>query len=366
MRRVTDKTGWYRRQEERYTALLPADIRAKWCCERASRILRPSPADDYPRKRAARRKKLPVGMWSYATGYLRLRNTLLFIQMGGGLATPCTDLAVLVTNEWTEKLLAAPLARLGGPTVSIMLRDVYTIADRILRVHAPGLLAAAKRLERRKPRRDLGERRRSHAIYRDAAVALAPDMLPGETHTIETALLTRHAASCGIAVEAATRRAEVAGLDVRDIVIDGGKATVVIPASLRKAGDPASRELSSEISRIVIDYVLNARPVLAGAAVKGSVPTDALWLTRTGTALKQEGLVAASFVSAMKGVLGVTAGCNLFRQAMASRKDVVESEASLLLNQSSKSSLADDLYAEYDRPSAVADLQALWEGLMTD
>jgi hypothetical protein len=290
-----------------------------------------------------------------------LTSMVAILDAASGLVPPCTSPAELFQPDQFDRLLKEAFSHLSGTTKSILLRNAYSFAQRVLGIKAPWLLKAAKLIEKREPRKDQRARRRSYGIYVSTALDLAPKMLPGEAHDVETALEARHAASFGIAAEAATRRGELSGLEMRGIVIDAVKrrVTVIIRAEISKSGRKQSLQLSEEISAVVIDYHDNARPVLVAEA-GNSPPSSAFWLTRTGTPLGHAGLAVALRNNA-KYYLGVTVSFNIFRQAMASRVDIPESDAGAHLGQSRLSKLANELYAERDRRPGQIWIQNAWK-----
>jgi len=360
MKKKETEADWFVAQEAELAAALPPGFAKPWETARACKFVLPADRNA-DMKRSRGRKRKPVGRWAPAHAYMVLTSMVAILDAASGLVPPCTSPAELFQPDQFDRLLKKGFSHLSGTTKSILLHNAYSFAQRVLGIKAPWLLRAANLIQQREPRKDHRDRRRSYDIYVSTALDLAPKMLPGEAHDVETALEARHAASFGIAAEAATRRSELSGLEMRDIIIDTitRRVTVKIRAEISKSGRKQSLRLSKAMSEVVIDYHDNARPVLA--AKSGISPaSNAFWLTQTGTPLGQAGLAAALRKNA-RHYLGVTVSCNIFRQAMASRVDILESDAGAHLGHSRLSKLANELYAERDRRPGQLWIQNAWK-----
>ena len=355
--------AFLKEQEEDFARRLPPYPQERWRRARACRIADPDERRSSSSGVYLPNKLIPIGLWQPATAVLVLAHTLVMIGAGAALDPPCHDFGQLVAPATIARLLPGPLHDYGGPMRAMLLRHLGAFACRVMDLDAPYLYRAAKRILAAEPPIDYSARQKAYNEYRNVAIQFDPQMAAGEEHDMETAIQSRHAAALGIAVEVATRRTELTGLERGNVTISGSRVIVVVPGRLSKTSTPQMRELSPEIGRVVAEYVMGGREFLIRRGRLRSprdIAPTALWLGGEGQPIIPE-TVVMSLHRPVREVLGVTASCNLLRKAMASRSDILEAEIHEYLGQSSRSRLGNNLYANRDYGAAARDLQDLWE-----
>jgi hypothetical protein len=352
-----DARSLYVKEARRLARLLPRDVRKPWikACKNDVTV---DPEDDKPR----RKSRKPTGLLAPATQCMVAASGLRVFAMALELSPPVTSFAELIERANVERLLAGPLGRMGEVTQVVLLRGIASLGDRALGADVRHVWRAAGRIRKRAQRFIRPGRQRRYDEYYSIALELAPYMLPGDQHDLETALQSRAAASLGVGLEHALRRYELAGLKLSNVKIDerAGIVDVVVPAALRKAGDGFQVRLSPSIAGLMVEYVKFARPFLI--AYGGGADTDWLWVSRAGGQLCPAGVVSV-LRRQVERVLGVTASCTIFRRANASRDDIDEGETFLQLHQARGSVLGQELYAERDRAEGQQALIDAWDDI---
>lgn len=333
---------------------LPQRIRESWseACETDVVVENEGVKGRKPRK--------PTALLAPASKCMIVSSALRLIPMGAGLSPPVLVFDELIEQANIERLLAGPLGHMGMITQVVILRGTAAMAERALGADVTHIWRAVRRIRKRARRVIRPGRQRRYEDYWDVALELAPYAEPGDVHDVETALQSRHAATLGVSLEMALRRYELAGLKLKNVIIDDrtGVVDIVVPAALRKAGDSFQHRLSPTMAELMIDYVRLARPFLIAGS--GGVETDWLWISRKGGRLCPAGVVS-TLRRQVESILGVTASCNIFRRANASRGDIREAEMFLYLQQSRGSVVGQEIYAERDRSEAQQTLLAEWE-----
>ena len=351
-------TSTYAAEARRLGELLPTDIRKPWFSACREDVI----VDDEETINARRSRK-PTALITPAYKCMIVSGVLRVLEMGAKLSPPVAAFSEIVEQATVERLLAGPLGEKGPLSQVILLRGIAAMAERALMADVPHIWRAARRLKKRASRRIRLGRQRKFDDYWEVAFELAPFMEVGDQHDLETALQSRHAATLGLGLEKALRRYELAGLKMENVVIDyeAGVVDLVVTAALRKSGSTFSGRLSPAVAELMIDYVQHARPFLIKHGGRGD--TDWLWISRKGGRLCPEGVVS-TLRRQVERVLGVTACCNIFRRATASREDIKESETFLYLQQARGSVVGQDIYAERDRAKAQGALITLWANIV--
>ena len=347
----------YAAENRRLTDLLPADVAKPW-----ARACKYDVIVDDNNDNPGRKGRKPTALLAPATHCMIAASGLRGMGMALELTPPVTTFAELISRANIERLLAGPLGRMGLVTQVVLLRGIAALGERALEADVAHIWRAAYRIGKRAQRFICPGRQRRYDEYYSIALELAPYMLPGDLHDLETALQSRHAASLGVGLAHALRRYELAGLKRDDVIIDkrAGIVDLVVRAALRKSGDSFQVRLSPPIAGLMIEYVNFARPFLMEYG--GGGETDWLWVSRAGRRLCPEGVVSA-LRRQVERKLGVTTSCTIFRRANASRNDIDEGETFLHLQHARGSVLGQELYAERDRAEGQQALISAWNDI---
>jgi len=339
---------------------LPAALQDSWRRARSTRIA-PLVRRGVPTFRGRKPKpQTPIGLWAPATAVMLLSHTLRMVAAAEELEPPLADFDQILNPLNVERLLAGPLLGYAGPTRAMIMCHCATFFSRVLGLDGLNLYRASKRILADEPPTDRSAMLREFERYRQAALGLDPRMEPGEEHLLDTAIVSRRAATAVIAVEIVPRATELTGLYAEDVVIDGPRVLIVIPARLSKTRVMQTRELTPAGGKVVIEYVQRAREYLVALRTRETDRGGSLWLTTDGMPLCEVGVLGALRLDLAKR-LGVPVSCNILRRAMASRMDINESEAGEFLGHTDRSKLANDLYAQWDYVAALNDMRDVWD-----
>ena len=348
-------------------ARLPQDLYKPWRQQRDRRII--SVEEARAQARAAQsspglKKRLSIHDLAPASALILIYFVNRLLAAGAQLSDPCLCFRELVKRHMIVRLLAGPLEDLGGPTKVLLLRSVKTFSERVLREPTEGLDMAMLRTRANELARDYSGVLKPYQEYREAALALEPTMSPGEPHDLCSAIMAREKAVACLAVSIDPRLGEISGLSVEHVVLDGDDVIIVIPAEVSKERHSQSRALDVECAKPVAEYVCCARPFLSGQRRQGVLESSALWLTKTGGPLIQEG-VNQALSKVLANAMGVPVGTKILRKVMASRDDVADAQIGSALGHALHSILGIDLYSARNIRKARRELVSLWDDFDT-
>ncbi len=306
------------------------------------------------------KRRMQPADWAVATPLIMVSFANQALAAGALLDPPCTDFEGLLHRPVMVRLLAGPLAHLGGPTRILLLRSVRTFAERILRIKTEGLDKAILRIRASELARDYTGSLRDYAEYRAAALALEPHMHPDEPHDLITAIDARNKAIACLAVSIDPRLGEISGLSRQSVLVDGNDVTIVILAGTSKERKSQSRALDPECAKPVIEYACRTRPYLIERRGKGTPASSAFWLTNVGTRLHPDG-VDQALSRVLANAMGSPVSSRIIRKAMASREDIAEAEIGAALGHVLGSLLGIDVYSVRDISKARRQLVSMWD-----